>query len=476
MGSGLIAARDMEKQGLSVQVVEANRLGGRLQREELSATQSVDLGGQWIGKGHEKLEALCNELGLKTFESEQLVSGAVAHFDGLTVELGTEMSLWDWKLPSAWNATLKSGPWMDASHCIYEFVLKAASMPDVEFPYQLPAQWLQEDTKTVHEWVRDATISEKGAQLCEAVLQAFSVAPTMPPTISVLYNLWQQKTTDYLLTTGNTNPFYKIIHGGAGQLPQLLEANLSSRAILGDPVVQIQQANGVATVHTLSGKKLLAKNVVVAVPPHLTGRIIYDPPLPWKRMQLNQALPLTRVAKILVGYPKRFWRNGNEGVRAIVNFGNGTYTVCLDSTDPRSTKGHLICLAVMQQHDNAMAYAEGTPRKDAILQELARDLGPEALEPDYFNFVDWVSTPFVEGGYGSYGTPLAWSHFGESFVQPHGVIQWASEAVSPRWNNYMEGAIIAGERAAQNVIRRNPAAPKSSGALRGTTKAPMAGN
>merc|ERR1739848_897460 len=101
-------------------------------------------------------------------------------------------------------------------------------MPDVDFPYQLPAHWLQEDVRTVHEWVRDVTITEKGAKLCEAVLQAFSVAPTMPSTVSVLYNLWLQKTTDYLLTTGTTNPFHKMIHGGAGQLPQLLEANLSS--------------------------------------------------------------------------------------------------------------------------------------------------------------------------------------------------------------------------------------------------------
>merc|ERR1711972_355000 len=94
-----------------------------------------------------------------------------------------------------------------------------------------------------------------------------------------------------------------------------------------------------------------------------------------------------------------------------------------------------------------MTYAECTSRRNAVLKDLARDLGPEALEPDYFDFIDWVSTPFVEGGYASYGTPLAWSQFGEAFVQPHGVIQWVSEAVAPRWNNYMEGAIIAGERA-----------------------------
>ncbi len=44
---------------------------------------------------------------------------------------------------------------------------------------------------------------------------------------------------------------------------------------------------------------VLGKYAVVAMPPHLSGRITYDPPLPARRAQLTQRFPMGTTVKCL---------------------------------------------------------------------------------------------------------------------------------------------------------------------------------
>src|SRR5687768_10751182 len=66
--AGLTAARDVEAQGASAIVLEArDRVGGRLLNEDIGGGQVVEVGGQWIGPGQERVAALARELGIETF-------------------------------------------------------------------------------------------------------------------------------------------------------------------------------------------------------------------------------------------------------------------------------------------------------------------------------------------------------------------------------------------------------------------------
>lgn len=68
--SGLVAARQLRKQGLRVQILEArNRTGGRMIRQTTRTGAVIDLGGQWGGDTHHRFEGLVNELGIERFPS-----------------------------------------------------------------------------------------------------------------------------------------------------------------------------------------------------------------------------------------------------------------------------------------------------------------------------------------------------------------------------------------------------------------------
>ncbi len=68
--AGLAAARDLERAGRSVVVLEArDRVGGRLLNHAFADGTIVELGGQWIGPTQHRVRALADELGVGLFPS-----------------------------------------------------------------------------------------------------------------------------------------------------------------------------------------------------------------------------------------------------------------------------------------------------------------------------------------------------------------------------------------------------------------------
>ena len=123
---------------------------------------------------------------------------------------------------------------------------------------------------------------------------------------SMLHFAWAQRVSPQSQT-----PEALLFDGGAGQFPSRLAEALPPEAIrTSEPVLFIQHTSSGVTVTTPKGT-YRGRAVIVAMPPHLTGRIHYDPPLPAARDQLTQRSPMGAIIKTLVVYDSPWWRAGD---------------------------------------------------------------------------------------------------------------------------------------------------------------------
>jgi monoamine oxidase len=97
--AGLIAARDLQRAGRSVVVLEARgRVGGRTLNQEIGAGKVVEAGGQWIGPTQDRLAALADELGVERFPT----FGDGEHL----IEVGGELRRYRGRIPKLPPAAL----------------------------------------------------------------------------------------------------------------------------------------------------------------------------------------------------------------------------------------------------------------------------------------------------------------------------------------------------------------------------------
>lgn len=83
-----------------------------------------------------------------------------------------------------------------------------------------------------------------------------------------------------------------LLDGAAGQLAELLTAALPEDAVrLSEPVIKLARTPDGVVATTLEGE-YEARAVIVATPPHLAGRIQYEPAMDPLRSQLTMNAPL----------------------------------------------------------------------------------------------------------------------------------------------------------------------------------------
>jgi monoamine oxidase len=86
------------------------------------------------------------------------------------------------------------------------------------------------------------------------------------------------------------------------------------------------------------------------------------------------------------------------------------------------------------------------------LESFARGIGPAALDPLDYRDKDWSDEAFTRGCYSGSMPPGAWTSYGPALREPVGTIHWAGTETARECVGLYEGALEAGERAADEVI------------------------
>jgi monoamine oxidase len=433
--AGLTAARELSRRGADVLLLEArDRVGGRTWSKQFGG-QWIDLGGQWIGPGQNRMAALAKELGLATFPTWSKGKKILDANGKVSTYAGTIPNLDPLKL------------------VLLHLGLRRAEQLRALVPAADPLRTPRAadlDAVTVASWQRRHIPSSTVRDVFDVALRVIFGAEASE--LSLLYFL------HYASAGGGLMHLVEIENGaqqdrfarGAQSVANELALQLIDKLVLAAPVRRVKQDREGVTVRT-DHSTFRGKYLVIAVPPSLAGRIVYDPLLPPRRDALTSRMAMGATVKCMAVYERPFWRD--RGLSGEVACTGSPVTVVFDNSPADGSRGMLLGFVVGRP---ARDFAElpADERRRAVLAAFARFFGHEASRPIDYVEQDWSTEEWTRGCPTSTMGPGTMTLYGPTLRAPVGRIHWAGTETAVEYCGYMEGAVESGERAAREVGAR----------------------
>ena len=436
--SGLTAARQLKKAGLSVAVLEArDRVGGRTWTDTIDGAM-LEIGGQWVSPDQTVLLELLDELGLETYSRYR---------DGESIYIGAD--------GKRTRYTGESFPVSETTAAEMDKLIGlldglAAEIGPTE-PWAHPKA-RELDTISFHQWLRQNSPDEEACSNIGLFIAGGMLTKPAHAFSALQAVLMAASAGSFTHLTDEDFILDKRVVGGMQQVSLLQAQELGDDVVLNSPVRTVKWADepdGGSRVTVVSDRaRVNARYVIMAVPPNLYSRVSFNPPLPRRQHQMHQHQSLGLVIKVHAVYNRPFWRN--SGLSGTC-FGAGSLVQeVYDNTNFGDTRGTLVGF-ISDEKADAVFELGADERKRAVLESIAGFLGAEALEPEVYYESDWGSEEWTRGAYASSYDLGGLHRYGKDQHAPVGPIYWSSSDLAAEGYQHVDGAIRMGQRTAASI-------------------------
>ncbi|WP_432264423.1 flavin monoamine oxidase family protein [Arthrobacter crystallopoietes] len=446
--SGLTAAWELEKAGLSVAVLEArDRVGGRTWTDTVDGAM-LEIGGQWVSPDQTALLGLLDELGLDTFpryrHGESIYIGPDAKRKRYTGEL--------------FPVTERTQDEMNRLIGILD-ALAAEAGPEAPWTHPMAREL---DTISFHHWLRKQSSDEDACNNIGLFIAGGMLTKPAHSFSALQAVLMAASAGSFSNLVDDNFILDKRVIGGMQQVSERLAAKLGDDVVLNSPVRTLRwvgQAPDAATAaagSTHDGVTAISDSVTVrarfaimAVPPNLYSRVSFEPPLPRRQHQMHQHQSLGLVIKVHAVYETPFWRE--DGLSGTCFSPTSVVQEVYDNTNYQDPRGTLVGF-ISDEKADAMFELSAEDRKAAVLEAVAEYLGPKALEPVVYYESDWGSEEWTRGAYAASYDLGGLHRYGKDQLTPVGPIYWSCSDLAAEGYQHVDGAVRMGQQTAARIL------------------------
>ncbi len=409
--SGLAAAYRLKSNGWNVTVLEArDRPGGRVFSHRMQENPSLvcELGAEWVGASHERVQALCREFDIPLTDHR---------FQTTLLRDGALVAPGDWRYsPQAETAFEK----LRTEYARYSEKQKR-KMDEIDWWTCLERAGFNGDDLRLRD-LFDSTDFGESIRHVSAYMAA----------------------TEYFESSTANEMDFKM-EGGNSRLVQELRRRIGEGTVrLGVRVEEIRQRRGRVVVKA-AGEDYAADACICTVPARALLSIRFDPPLPAAQLDAAGRLQYARIIKSSVLYGERFWKDDDF---SLVSDRTSHYYFHSTKGQP-GTEGIFTSYAIGEKADVLAAQNESR-RMEIVAGELAPlDARAASLARGIASYA-WQRDPYTGGAYALY-KPGQWYGVRPVLGRPHGKVLFAGEHLAD-WQGFMEGAIVTGEEAAARLL------------------------
>lgn len=410
--AGLAAAYSLYKRKVDFVILEArNRIGGRVFSHTIDEKENlvIELGAEWVGNSHTRIQELCNELGLELFNNQ---------FDSHLIYKGQYFAKNEWDYSDNWNAKFKT-------------------LID-HYPQLTKEEKIKLDQKDWWRFLVDNGCEGRDLDIRE-LLDSTDFGETIR-NVSAFAAL-----AEYAESSEKNEMDLKI-RGGNGSLAKRIAEKIGGDKILLQHAVNriVQTKNNGVTVYCENGQAFTADKIICTLPTFAARKIKWEPGLPVNQLEAMNALQYARINKNPLLFSDRFWKD--ESFDMVTD--QLPHYFYHATKNQSSRKGVLISYTI---GDKAAVIANQTDswKAEIIQQTLQPWFGDvKSLLENQTNYY-WGNDMYSHGAYALYGKGQ-W--FGlmpvlkRSFMHTH----FAGEHLA-EWQGFMEGAINTGEEAADKI-------------------------
>ena len=447
--SGLQACHEilLNRPNCRVAVVEArDRLGGRVE----TLDNGLDVGAQWIGPSHFELLKWIHSSSLQLIDQlypqqqQQRLTECVGF---------QQMSLHsrDQELVQEYMTLMKN----------------LCSEIDLEAPWNHASAELY-DTMSAKDHVVLSIPSSTAAQQ-EIMLFYQTLLACRVENISFLFLLFYIQSGGGMASLGDGEDGLQKwkLRGGMIQVVHSIKQDLLTRG------ATIQTNSPVETVLDMGqygiglgirgGGMIRCDRVVFALSPQLIAKLTFTPELPEDRLDLGCAFIPGKTIKIIISFDHPFWLCDDQkevSDLAMEAFINGPIHNLFHSNAGADSKPALVGLITGAAAEACESLSD-QELQDSILQQLQvmyQLAGSKTLlTPTTFVAKRWGLEQFSGGCFAGVCPPNgSLVRLGHLLRAPQGRFHWASTETATKFYGYMEGALLAGKRAADEVVAYYP--------------------